>query len=245
MKRSTRRKVGVATAAALAVAGAGGAVAATQLGSPSEESKAVVDDAAAELGISPSRLSAALKNALKNRVDAAVAAGELTEEQGRAATERIEAEDYPLVFAGPRGFGHHGPGHYADLGAAATYLGLPEEQLRAEVRAGKTLADVAADRGKSVDGLVDALVAAHEERLDEAVAAGRITPEQRTAKRAGLEERVRAFVNGEGGGGPGFGYRHGPDGGRGDRFDGRHRLGPAVVPLGAPPTAPYAPPPAA
>ena len=39
--------------------------------SPSEESKAVIDDAASQLGVEPSELSDALKQALKNRVDEA------------------------------------------------------------------------------------------------------------------------------------------------------------------------------
>ena len=87
-----RRKILIATAAALAVAGGGAAIAASKSGSPQEESKAVVDDAAKQLGVTPAKLSSALKQALENRVDAAVAAGRLTKEQGDALKQRIEAE---------------------------------------------------------------------------------------------------------------------------------------------------------
>ena len=92
-----KRKILVAGAAALAVAGGGAAIAASKSGSPQEESKAVVDDAAKQLGITPAKLSSALKQALENRVDAAVAAGRLTKEQGDALKQRIEAEDFPML----------------------------------------------------------------------------------------------------------------------------------------------------
>ena len=80
---------------------------------------------------------------------------------------------------------------------------------------GETLADVAKEKGKSVDGLVAAIVAATTKRLDEAVAAGRITKAQRDEIVAGLKERTTAIVNGafpalKGRGGPGFGRDFGP-----------------------------------
>jgi hypothetical protein len=168
-----RTKLAGATGAALAVVGAGGALAADKL-SPNEESKAVVEDAAKQLGIDPAKLNDALKQALENRIDEAVKAGRLTEEQAQAMKQRLEADDFPL-FGGPafghRGFGgHHG---FRDLDAAATYLGVDEDALRERLRDGETLAEVAKAEGKSVDGLVTAIVAATTKRLDEAVAAGR------------------------------------------------------------------------
>ena len=44
--------------------GAAGAIAASDLFSPGEESKAIIDDAASQLGVEPSELSDALKQAL-------------------------------------------------------------------------------------------------------------------------------------------------------------------------------------
>ena len=79
------------------------------------ESQAVIDDAAKELGVEPSALSDALKHALENRIDEAVDAGRLTEEQGKELKERIDSADVPLVFGGvgpgDRWFGH-GFGHF-------------------------------------------------------------------------------------------------------------------------------------
>src|SRR5215218_5312034 len=181
-----KRKLVAAGIAVLAVAGGGAAVAATGSGTPQEESKAVVDDAAKQLGIDPTKLSDALKKALENRVDAAVAAGSITQAEGDALKARIESDDYPLL-GGP-GFGHHGGpgGHgFGHLAAAATYLGLSETELRTQLDAGKTLADVAKAQGKTVDGLVAALVADEKKELDAAVSAGRLTQAQADEMLAG------------------------------------------------------------
>lgn len=181
-----------AVASIAAVAGGGAAVAATALGSPEEESKAVVDDAAKQLGVTPAQLTAALKQALENRVDAAVAAGRLTQAQADALKAEIEAGNVPLL-----GFGG-GPevqGHVFGLDAAATYLGLTQDELRTALESGKSLAQVAQDEGKSVDGLVAALVAAAKERLDADVAAGRLTDAQRDSIAADLEGRITELVN--------------------------------------------------
>ena len=199
----------VLTAIALVVGGGAVAVAATGVLSPKQEQQAVLDDAAKELGVEPSELSAALKSALKKRVDAAVANGELTKAEADRIKARIDAGDAPL-FLGPR-FGHegrfghggrfgpgpgrhHGPGE--KLGAAASYLGMSETALREALAGGKTLAQIAEDRGKSVDGLVQAMVAAKTKVLNEAVEAGRLTDAERDEIVAGLKARVTDVVNG-------------------------------------------------
>jgi hypothetical protein len=206
---TTRRKLTVAgaTGAVLLAAGLGaaGAVAASDALSPSDESMAIIDDAASQLGIEPSELSDALKQALKNRIDEAVDDGRLSEEQGDELKERIDESEYPFLGgprrlgAGPRlervaPFGHFA--HFETLEAAADYLGLTEAELREELEDG-TLADIAKERGKTVDGLVEHLVATQTKRIAEAVEAGRITDEQATALADGLRERMRALVDAE------------------------------------------------
>jgi len=233
MTRSRKTKITVVAvgAAALAVAlGAAGAVAASGVLSPNEESQAVLDDAADRLGVEPSELSDALKEALKSRVDAAVDAGRLTEEQGKTLKERIDSGDTPLLFGGLGrfgGLGGHGPGHLGGLGhfgkldAAASYLGLSEAELREQLADGKTLAEIAKAEGKSVDGLVQALVAEGKNRLDQAVTDGKLTQAQADELAQGLQERMTDLVNGElpergfghrfGGFDHPFGGRFGPD----------------------------------
>jgi hypothetical protein len=191
-----RTKLAAGAGAALAAAGAGAAVAGTQ-SSPAEESAAIVEDAAKQLGVAPERLGDALRQAFENRIDEAVEDGSVTEAQAEAMKRRLENGDVPL-FAPPV-LGPHrdrvGPMlGFHDLEAAAAYLGVGESELRAALRDGKTLADVADDEGKPVAGLVDAIVKATSDRLDEAVEEGRLTEARRDRIVATLEERTRAFV---------------------------------------------------
>jgi hypothetical protein len=214
-----RRKVIAGAAAALAVGGAGAGVAATKMTqSPSAESKAVINDAAKTLGVEPSKLSAALKKAMEDRIDAAVAAGRLTKQQGEELKQRIESDDFPLF--GPPAFEHgFGAPHpfFHGLDAAATYLGLTEAQLESRVNTGKTLAQIAKAEGKSVDGLKAAMLNDAKAKLDEAVKAGRLTKAQEQRVLKDLEQRIDDLVNGQlrlrfrDHNGPGFGFRRGFD----------------------------------
>jgi hypothetical protein len=212
MQLKRKHKVMVGAVAVLAAAGGGAALASSDSGSPSVESQAIIDDAAGKLGIPASKLSDALRNALNDRVDAAVAAGRLTKEEGAALKARIQSNGFPLFGGGLHGeFGHVGV--FGSLDEASTYLGLTEAQLRTKLEGGKSLAQVARDQGKSVDGLIDTLVAAAKKKLDGAVSAGRITKAQEDEMLSGLKDRIGNLVNATGPEGPhfrrpGFGFRH-------------------------------------
>src|SRR5438093_12293152 len=129
MDAGRKRKLVVGAVVGALVAGGGGAIAATQFGSSGGvDSQAVVNDAAQQLGIDPGKLSDALKKAVSDQVDALVAAGRLSKEQGDALKARIQSGEVPLFGAHfgfrPFGFGHFGV--FAGPDAAASYLGLTE-----------------------------------------------------------------------------------------------------------------------
>jgi polyhydroxyalkanoate synthesis regulator phasin len=198
-----RRHAFVAGGAALFVAlVAGGAIAATKAFSPREESQAVINDAAEQLGVEPGELSNALEQALKNRVDEAVEAGRLTEEEGARMKEKIEAGGVPFFGLGPPRFHHrwgHGPidgPHRGGFDAAADYLGMTERQLHDAFRSGKSLAQLARDRDKSVDGLIDAMVGEASKKLDEVVESGKMTEAEKAEMLEGMRKRITDLVNG-------------------------------------------------
>ncbi len=206
MRRRNRIRLAASAGAALAVAGGGAAFAAGEL-SPRQESSAIIDDAAEQLGVDAAKLTDALEQALENRVDEAVADGRLTEEQGTELKERIGSGEFPLLgLRGGPGFGQHGHGPGARLDAAATFLGLTEAEVRQQLRDGKTLAEIAKAEGKTVAALVDALVAAAKAELAEAVESGRLTDAQRDRILEDLEERIADGVNAT----PGRHFRGGP-----------------------------------
>lgn len=94
------------------------------------------------------------------------------------------------------------------LAAAATYLGTTAADLETKLRAGQTLAQIAnGTAGKNRDGLVNALVADANAKIDAAQKAGTITADQATKAKADVPTRIAQLVDANRGGFP-FG-RHG------------------------------------
>ena len=211
MRRNRKVTIGLAAIALAAVGGGAAALAASGSDSPTAESQAIINDAASQLGISPDKLSAALEKALSDRIDAAVAAGRLTKAEGDALKQRLQSGDFPIFGGGRHAFGHFG--FFGSISAAADYLGLTNAELRTQVESGKTLAQIAQAQGKSVSGLVDAIVAAAKQRVDNAVAAGHLTQAEANEMLGRLRDRIQNLVNStlpDPGhlGPPPFGFRH-------------------------------------
>jgi hypothetical protein len=223
MRSRSKVRLAAALAGALALlAVAGVAVAASGVFDPKAERESFLNDVAANLGVERSKLDSAIKEAAIARVDAALAAGRITQAQADEMKKRIEAGEVPF-FDGPGMGGHHGHHGMHSLTAAAAYLGLTEAELQAQLESGKSLADVAKAEGKSVDSLEKALIADVKAKLDQAVKDGKITAAQRDEMLARFEEHVGDLVNGVHTDGPGgsHGFRHGPEGfGMGPGSDG-------------------------
>lgn len=167
-----------------------------------QSGKTLAQVAAATSGKSVAGLIDALVAAKKTELAAAVTAGRLTQAQAdqiaTGLTAHVTAEvngTRPDHGPGGRGFGHGAGGD--ELTAAATYLGVTETALMTQLQSGKTLAQVAAATGgKSVAGLIDALVAAEKTELAAAVKAGTITQAQSDQIATTLTDRFTALVNG-------------------------------------------------
>ena len=90
------------------------------------------------------------------------------------------------------GKGHRGTPH---LETVAEVLGLDADDLAAQLKDGASLAEIAGEA--KVQSVIDALVAEHNTRIDEAVADGRLSEERAEEVRAAVADRVEAMVNGE------------------------------------------------
>lgn len=200
----SKKRQHLIAAAALAVAlaiGVGAALAGGGLGFGNDR-QAFLDNAAKRLGVTSAQLKAALQGAYDDRLDAAVAKGTITQDEADALKQRAKDDGLPLLGGRRGGFGPegHGPGGFGHqrpaLAAAATYLGVTEAELRTDLRSGKTLAQLAKDKGKSVDGLKQALSAAAKAKLDAAVKAGRLTQTQADELSKRLTEHLDDLVNG-------------------------------------------------
>jgi hypothetical protein len=104
------------------------------------------------------------------------------------------------------------------LDAVAAALGMTSEEVKTEMRAGKSLADIATIKGIKVQTVVDAIVVNMTAKLAEKVTDGTLTQTQADAMATKLTDRVTAMVNGERqhGSGPAMrGGKHGKHGRQG------------------------------
>jgi hypothetical protein len=146
----------------------------------------------------------------KAALDQLVAKGTITQAQ---ADEILAALQAARPAHGPGGKGGRGHG-FGNLAAAASALNMTVDELRTALEGGKSLADVAKEKGVDVSKIVDALVAQLKAHLDEEVASGKHTQAEADQMLADARSGIEAFVNGTApAGGPGFGF--GGPGGRG------------------------------
>jgi polyhydroxyalkanoate synthesis regulator phasin len=137
-------------------------------------------------------------------------------EDGTIDQSQAEAVADTLAEALPRPHGPMGRGLEA-VREAADFLGLTPEELGTALRDGQTLAEIAAAQGSSAEALIGHLTGLAEDHMDELVADGRITAEQKADMFEHMTERITALVNGEIErplmGGPGRGHGRGGMGG--------------------------------
>jgi lambda repressor-like predicted transcriptional regulator len=105
---------------------------------------------------------------------------------GSVVTRAVEDCELPVRLGDP-------------LRAAADYLGLSVDELTNELEGGASLAEIATEHGKSVDGLKQALIDAAKSDLDKSVAAGDMTAEQEQQMLSELRSHIEDFVDRTGG----------------------------------------------
>lgn len=182
-RRTARRGILAAGVAAVLATAAVGAVAAQQTptptpGTPGQSGQArpthqaFLDALARRLGITTDRLQ-------------------------QAITEARTEVGLPDRAMG-KGFGFRGPGKLGrggvELNAAAQALGISVDQLRQQLP-GKSLAQVAQANGKDPAAVAAALKDAANQRIDQAVAAGRLTADQATQLKQRAAQAIDAGMD--------------------------------------------------
>ncbi|WP_409343069.1 hypothetical protein [Paenibacillus sp. MBLB4367] len=172
-------------------------------------------DVAQEKGVAVDTVIAALTKELNAKIDKTVEAGKLTAEQAATAKEKAAAQAKQAVEQkGLPGFGEGGRGHGkpggekfgfvavggkgASLDKAAEVLGLSVEDLKKELKADKSLADVAKEKGIAVDTLTAALIEERNAGIDKTVEAGKLTAEQAVTVKEKIAEQVKQAVEQKG-----------------------------------------------
>jgi (p)ppGpp synthase/HD superfamily hydrolase len=189
-----RRKLTVAT---LATAGAllvGGGTALADDGDKGARCDAFIAKIAEKRGVSVEQLTADFKARVVALIDAAEKAGKLTSEQAAAKRAKVAEATGCKGFAKKVKRGHAKRASAGFFAGALTYLDLPRDELKAELKKGTTLAQLAEAKG-GVDGLKKAMLAKANERLAAAVANGKITEERSTKILERLEKMVDKLVD--------------------------------------------------
>ena len=149
---------------------------------------------AQRLNISVDQLQNAMKGAAHDGVADALQAGRITQDQANQANQRIDSGQ---GHGGPGAFGrgrgrpepsdadpNGGPrGGFAPgqaLNAASQALNMQPSDLMAQLRQGKTLADIATAQNVDLSKVTSAITAVAKPRLDQAVQNGRLTQQQET-----------------------------------------------------------------
>ncbi len=83
----------------------------------------------------------------------------------------------------------------AALKTAAETIGIDAKDLATELRAGKSVAQVATENGVDPQTVIDAMVAKANTRIDEAVANGKLTAERATTLKTKVAKRITTMVN--------------------------------------------------
>jgi hypothetical protein len=160
--------------------------------------------AAKALGLSTSDLLAKLSDGKTTIADVAqqqkVDLQKVVDAMTAAAHDQIENlvhQPFAKPFARD---GHGGPGRAgvagaSGLDAAAKALGMSTSDLETQLRQGKTIAQVAKSKGVDVNKVIDAMVAAAQSKLDDAVHNGRLTQQQADALATRLKDRITQMVN--------------------------------------------------
>jgi hypothetical protein len=84
----------------------------------------------------------------------------------------------------------------AVLGAVAEATGLDQQEVLAQARDGKTLAEIIAANGADEDEIISQVVAAETERVNQAVADGTLEQADADELLDGLEARVKEMLEG-------------------------------------------------
>lgn len=129
---------------------------------------------------------------IRSRLQTLVDNGTITASQADAVAEHLATtNDRPEVD------GHNRRHHLLRLGIAeaSKVIGIEPQALVAELRQGRTVAEVASDHGVTADAVVDALVAAFNTHVDEAVANGRIDAATAVKLKEEASSRIENFVN--------------------------------------------------
>jgi len=155
---------------------------------------------AAHLGVTEQQLVDAFKTARLEMLDEAVAAGKISPEEADQIRQRIE-ESKGLGLRPGIGMRHWRARALGGIvKSVAETLNMTPREIVQDLRQGQSLAEIAQAKGVSIDTLKSAIVDAAKEKLDQAVADGKLTQDQADKIMTRLTDNIDKIVNWKRGG---------------------------------------------
>lgn len=192
MNKKTKIILGSFGAAALAVIGAGGAIAATQTNSTANT---FLERVAQVAGVDPETLKSSFKQVSTEKIEEKLQNGEITEEQAARMKEGLENGNYGFGFGGGR---HGGKDGFLrqDMDALAEFLGITSDELMQKQHESEmTLIEIAIEQGKTEEQLKTFLSNKFDENLKQAVTDGKLTQEKANEIIEKKEEMITNMMN--------------------------------------------------
>jgi polyhydroxyalkanoate synthesis regulator phasin len=196
--------LGTAAMAAVAVAQEGTDGVKDRLADLGQEFREAV---AGILGISVDEYDAAVDQAREQVLDKAVEQGDLTQEQADRVRERADGGlGAGMMGRGMMGRGMMGRGMMGRMmddsedsliAVAADKLGMDVDELKTQLKDGKTVADLAKEKGVDLQTIVDAFMTVRQGTLNQAVTDGKMTQEQADKMLENMREMIEERLNGE------------------------------------------------
>ncbi|QJW45116.1 hypothetical protein HA075_04260 [bacterium BFN5] len=153
---------------------------------------------AEEHGVSEKSLKSFMVKDMTQRIDEGVKAGRLSEDQAKSMKKNLDKRVSDMINGkGPMHGPMHGPGFFHDENLLAL-LKTDAETLKTELKAGKTLVEIAQAQGVSEQTLKSYMMERMTDRINEGVKSGRLTAEKAQKMKANLDNRVSDMINGKG-----------------------------------------------
>jgi uncharacterized protein (DUF433 family) len=176
-------------------------VAADTIGiSPDELRQAVRDgqtvaEVAQSKGVDPAAVVDAIVAAGNTKIDEAVASGKLEDAKAAKLKEKLpQLADRLVNHTGERRERRR-ERRQALVEVAAKAIGIPTDELVADLKSGKSIADIAHSKDVDVQKVVDAIVSSAKEKIDAAVESGKLPADKAEQIKSRLADRIGELVN--------------------------------------------------
>ena len=157
----------------------------------------ILEGLLADQGLTMVDVAESIHTSAVERVNQALADGNITQEQADKMLARIETAYDACVNDGECSLPHpkgnnqrpQQPRQMIETGKAiAELLGMTPQELLQTVKDGTSLVDIAAEKGVSMDDIASLVTESAQERLDQALADGKITQEQADEIQAKIDD---------------------------------------------------------